>query len=142
VISHKRNTFITKVCTQGHGYDEKETDCPFCGDDTVISTHEVSVAHTLCITNLFFEKEGLPLNINKASVDGATISGKICLEVHHTLVYKYKYLIVNEKGNRLIVFPNSNVTLIGKDFSDSFSGREFVKICDKLFEKNKKNEAI
>lgn len=124
-----------KVCPQKHGYDEKEPVCPFCGDEKVISTLEVSVNHTFCISNLFYEKEGLTMKISKASVDDATISGKICLEVYHTLVYKYKYLIVDGKGNWLIVFPNSNVTLIGEDFSDSFLGREFVKMCDELFEK-------
>lgn len=129
---------VIKVCPQGHGYNEEEQTCPFCGDAQVLSTQQgVIWENTLYYNDLWYENEGVQINILKAIVDGAEIAGDIRLRVYYTGSYKYKYCVAefDQISNELMVTRESKVILIGDGFSKTYSGCEYFEMCDKLFEK-------
>lgn len=128
---------ITKVCPKGHGYSGKEETCPFCGDEIVVQTlkETLGVNNTLWYSDLWYEKDGLQVHDLKAFVDGRIITGEICLRVYHTFSYKYDYCVAIDRETELSVSPKSKVVLQGSGFSDTYTGIEFYKICDLLFDK-------
>lgn len=125
-----------KICPRGHGYSEEEQKCPFCDDDRVIRKmlfHNI----TEISAGFLYEKEGVQLPISEFEIDEQSMTGdNIHIRIHYTEYFKYDYGL--SRGDSYVsVSPKSSVILKGDDFSDTFTGCEFYKMCDELFEKKK-----
>ena len=132
---------IVKVCHRGHGYAEKEQSCPFCGDKAVARTVKVVDPITCWFREFCYKKGGTPMPLHYASVDGSFITGEnICFRVYYYGEFKYDYGISEygqyEHEQFLSVSPESIVLLKGKGFADTYTGKDFYRMCDDLFEED------
>lgn len=132
------SVFNVKVCPNGHGYDVNHSACPFCGDKVVTEIIKERAGFTLATIDLLYESKGVPVFCQFAEVDGCQLTGNLCMCIEYTGSFKYAYY-VSQKGvsGGLIVNPQSHVVLTGDGFSDTYTGIEFYKICDLLFDKHK-----
>lgn len=136
--------FSVKVCPNGHGYDVSQTTCPFCGSDIVSEIVKKRAAFTLVIADLPFVTNGVPVSCDYAEVDGNTLTGDLCMRIEYSGSFKYAYYISQkgkENSESLLVNPTSHIKVTGDDFSDTFAGRDFYKMCDDLFEKNERPQS-
>ena len=128
--------FSVKVCPNGHGYDANQMACPFCGSDIVSEVIEERCGFTLVIADLSYERDGISTLCKHAEVDGEMLSGDLCMRIEYTGSFKYAYYVSQKEGRGgLVVNPQSHIVLSGGGFSDTFTGCEFYKMCDELFEK-------
>jgi len=128
--------FSVKVCPNGHGYDANQMSCPFCGSDVVSEVIEQRGGFTLVIADLSYERDGISTLCKHAEVDGEMLSGDLCMRIEYTGSFKYAYYVSQKEGRGgLVVNPQSHIVLSGGGFSDTFTGCEFYKMCDELFEK-------
>lgn len=131
--------FSVKVCPNGHGYDANQMACPFCGSDIVSEVIEERCGFTLVIADLSYERDGISTLCKHAEVDGDMLSGDLCMRIEYTGSFKYAYYVSQKDVyGGLIVNPQSHIVLSGDGFSDTYTGREFYKMCDVLFDQNEK----
>ena len=134
--------FHVKVCPNMHGYEANLSLCPFCGSEVVVAEGEKKVGGTCRIVDMKYEKNGVPVSCNVAEVDGRQLTGDLYMRIEIEIIdtIKFSYSVVQKEtfGGGLLVNPQSHIVLKGDGFSDTYTGREFYKMCDVLFDQNEK----
>lgn len=126
----KKEPIIHKVCVNGHSYEQKNEECPFCGEKEVIDTYEWG-NDTLWGEGIkvFFGEEK---SLMKIVVNDRVYNSFYCIWISTSRGYKDSYGIkVNKYDRETVYIKPEDKIVFGKV---PMTGGQFFKMCDAIID--------